>query len=151
MLFHAYFPFSVKSKTVTVPSFVVCPSSCGAPTNTVLSIAQTPLPKLSIAVTLSVINLSSITNFVLYIVAVYAPPDCILLSTINVSCRSNVVSPKSIFISRGLAKLSAPITNLVPTGFIASDVPNFMLICESGALTVCCSVYVFVDPSAFHL
>ena len=85
-------------------------------------------------------SLSSITNFVLYIVAVYAPPDCILLSTTDVSCKSNVVAPASKFISRGLAKLSAPITSLVPAGFIASVVPNFILICESGAFIVCCSV-----------
>ena len=123
-----------------LPSDVIFPSSCGAPTNTVLSIAQTPLPKSSIAVTLSVINLSSTMNFVLYIVAVYAPPDCMLESINDVSCKSKVVPPISKFICRGLAKLSAPITTRVPAGFIASVVPNFMLTCKSGALIVCCKV-----------
>ena len=57
---------------------------------------------------------SSIINFVLYIVAVNAPPDSVALSIMFVSCRSKVVCPKSNFISLELAKFSEPITNLVP-------------------------------------
>ena len=123
-----------------LPSDVVFPSSFGAPTKTELSIMQTPFPKSSFAVTLSVINLSSTTNLVLYMVAVNAPPDSVLLSTIIVSCRSNVVSPASNFISLSLAKRSAPMTALVPLLFKERLVPNFMLVLDSGALIVCCRV-----------
>ena len=72
MFFQAYCPFTVRSYAATDPSSVspVLPSSLGAPTNTELSIMQTPLPKLSSAVTLSVVNLSSMTKCELYIVAV---------------------------------------------------------------------------------
>jgi len=136
---------------LVLPSDVVFPSSFGAPTKTELSIMQTPFPKSSFAVTLSVIILSSTTNFVLYIVAVNAPPEPVLFSTIIVSCKSKVVSPASNFISLELAKFSAPITTLVPSEFISRLVPNFMLVLDSGALIVCCRVYVFVESSAFHL
>ena len=97
------------------------------------------------------VSLSSITNLVLYIVAVNAPPDWVLESTMLVSCRSNVVSPESNFISLELAKFSAPITSRDPSSLRSRLVPNFMFACELGALIVCCKVYVFVEPSAFHL
>ena len=94
---------------------------------------------------------SSIINFVLYMVAVNAPPEPALLSTMFVSCRSNVVSPRSNFISLALAKFSAPITILFPEWLMSNVVPNFILVLELGALIVCCNVYVFVELSAFHL
>ena len=145
---------------LTVPSFEILelpslasvfPESLGDPTRTMLSIMHTPLPKSSFSDTLTDTRLSSITNLVLYIVAVYAPPDPVFRSTTLVSCRSNVVLPESNFISLTFAKFSAPITSLVPESFMSKLVPNFMLLCVSGALKVCCSVYVFVEPSAFHL
>ena len=129
----------------------VFPSSSGAPTNTVLSIIHKPFPKSSSSDMLSVTILSSITNFVLYIVAVYAAPDPVFRSPNVVSCRSKVVSPESIFISLGVAAFSAPITTLVPVSFMSTLVPNFMFDCASGAAIVCCNVYVLVEPSAFHL
>ena len=79
MLSHAYLPAVVKSNTETVPSCSInelpsllsmFPLSFGDPTKTVLSITHRPLPKSSIDDTLSVTNLSSITYFVLYKVAV---------------------------------------------------------------------------------
>ena len=84
-------------------------------------------------------------------VAVYAAPDPVFRSPIVVSCRSKVVSPKSIFISLGVDACSAPITNLVADGSIVTLDPNFMFVFKSGASNICCSVYVLVDPSAFHL
>ena len=159
MFFQAYSPLLVKSKHNTVPSLTtlvlpsdpVFPSSWGAPTTTVLSMTHTPFPKSSFSLTLLPINLSSITYLVLYIVAVNAPPDPVFESTTVVSCKSNVVSPESNFISLELAKFSAPMTNLFADSLHAICVPNFMFVCELGALIVCCSVYVFVEPSAFHL
>ena len=127
------------------------PSSLGAPTNTLLSIIHTPRPKSSVSDTVSPISLSSITNFVLYIVAVKAPPDPGLVSTTPVSCRSKVVSPESNFISLELAKFSAPMTILVAVSFTSTVVPNFMFVIDPGPLIVCCKVNVFVEPSAFHL
>ena len=153
MFFHAYSPDTVRSNIPTVPSFerLAFPSSSGAPTNTVLSITQTPFPKSSAPVTLSVSSLSSTTKCVLYMVAVYAAPDPAFRSTNVVSCKSNVVSPESIFISLGVEACSAPMTTLVPVSFKSTLVPNFMFDFDSGAVIVCCNVYVFVDPSAFHL
>ena len=112
---------------------------------------HTPRPKSSFDDTLSDINLSSITNLVLYMVAVKAPPDPVFRSTMLVSCRSKVVSPESNFISLAVAKFSAPITALVPEWLMPMLVPNFMFVLELGALMVCCSVYVLVESSAFHL
>ena len=97
-----------------LPSVAVFPSSFGEPTNNELSVIQTPRPKSSFADAVVDDNLSSIINFVLYIVAVNAPPDSVALSIMFVSCRSKVVWPKSNFISLELAKFSEPITNLVP-------------------------------------
>jgi hypothetical protein len=74
---------------------------------------QTPLPKSSLADTEAVTILSSITNFVSYNVAVNAPPEPIFKSTIFVSCKSNVVAPKSKFIILAFENFSAPITTLV--------------------------------------
>ena len=73
-------------------------------------------------------------------VAVNAPPEPVLLSTMVVSCKSNVVSPASNFISLELAKFSAPMITLVPSWLISMLVPNFMLVLDSGALMVCCRV-----------
>ena len=101
---------------------------------------QTPRPKSSFADVFSDINLSSIINFVSYIVAVNAPPDSTLPSIMFVSCKSKVVSPRSNFISLELAKFSEPITNLVPRSFKSRVVPNFIFVCELGALIVCCKV-----------
>ena len=153
MFFQACSPDTVRSNTPTDPSFErsVFPSSSGAPTNTALSITQTPLPKSSSPVTLSVTNLSSTTKSVLYIVAVYAAPDPAFRSTNVVSCRSNVVSPESICISLGVAACSAPMITLVAVSFKSILVPNCMFDFDSGAVIVCCNVYVLVDPSAFHL
>ena len=89
--FQAYSPSTVRSNVLSVPSPVTIPLSPGEPTNTVPSITHTPRPKSSFAVTVSDINLSSITNFVLYIVAVNTPPDPTFLSMTVVSCRSKVV------------------------------------------------------------
>ena len=91
------------------------------------------------------------TNFVLYIVAVYAPPEPTLTSLNVVSCKSKVVPPESNLLSLLLDRFSAPITSLVPSSFMSNVEPNLQLISVSGALIVCCRVYVFVDPSAFHL
>ena len=113
--FQAYWPCTVRSNVLSVPSPVTTPLSPGEPTNTVLSITHTPLPKSSLGDTALDINLSSITNLVLYIVAVKAPPDPTFLSVTVVSCRSKVVSPESNFISLSLANNSAPITTLVPS------------------------------------
>ena len=134
-----------------LPSVAVFPSSVGAPTNTILSTMHTPRPKSSFAVTESPTSLSSMANFVLYIVAVNAPPDPDCKSIKLVSCKSNVVSPESNFISLLVANSSAPITTRVPASLMSSVVPNFMLFCDSGALIVCCNVYVLLDSSAFHL
>ena len=153
MFFHAYSPSTDRSNTAIVPSLSnpVLPSSCGAPIITAVSIIQTPFPKSSSVETLSVTSLSSITKCELYIVAVYAAPEPVFRSLIVVSCRSNVVAPASTFISLGVDACSAPITNLVPLSLMSRLVPNFMFDLESGAFIVCCNVYVFVDPSAFHL
>ena len=86
---------------------------------------------------LSDVILSSMIYLVLYIVAVKAPPDSILLSTMFVSCKSKVVSPESNFICLALANFSAPITILFPDWLMSRLVPNFMLVLELGALIVC--------------
>ena len=159
IFFQAYVSSLIKSKLMTVPSFdnfelpsvSVLPSSLGAPTNTLLLTIQTPRPKSSVSDTLSPMSLSSMTNFVLYIVAVKAPPDPGFESTMVVSCRSNVVSPESNCISLELAKFSAPITILVPASLMSIVVPNLMFVKDPGPLIVCCRVYVLVEPSAFHL
>ena len=128
------------------------PSSSGAPTNTVLSVTHTPRPKSSSEVTLVVTNLSSITNFVLYLVAVYAAPEPVLKSLNSVSCRSNVVAPESNDIVLELPKFSAPITSLVPSLLMSMVLPKRILDAVSGALIVCCKVYANVlSPSASHL
>ena len=116
------------------------PSSSGAPTNTVLSVTQTPRPKSSFAVTLVVTNLSSIKNSVLYLVAVYAAPEPVLKSLNSVSCKSNVVAPESNAIVLEFPKFSAPITNLVPLLSISIVLPKRILEAVSGAFIVCCNV-----------
>ena len=80
-----------------------------------------------------------------------AAPEPTFKSLIVVSCKSNVVAPESTFISLGVDACSEPITNLAPLSLMSRLVPNFMLDFESGPFIVCCNVYVFVDPSAFHL
>ena len=160
IFFQAYSPDLFASKIVTVPSSATSelpseptlPSSSGAPTNTLLSITHTPLPKSSFADTLVVTNLSSIINLVLYFVAVYAPPEPVFESTNLVSCKSKVVASKSNNICLLLPLFSAPITSLVASSFMSIELPNLLLICPSGALIVCCNVYASVlSPSASHL
>ena len=124
--------------TIELPSAATLPSSSGAPTNIVLSIAHTPLPKLSSADTLEVTNRSSIINLVLYFVAVKAPPEFGFRSDIVVSCRSNVVSPESKNISLLFENVSAPITSLVPESLMSKVDPNFIFTCDFGATIVCC-------------
>ena len=144
---HAYEFLSLRSNIVTVPSLsryvlpsAVKTSSNGAPTNTAVSVMNIPLPKSSLALTLFVTNLSSITNSVSYFVAVNTPPDPILRSTISVSPKSNVVVPLSKRMFLLFPNFSAPITILFFALLICTVEPNLILVDDSGAVIVCCKV-----------